>query len=150
LRTLGLACDKASYSWCLLVDTNEGTVLEQRAASKLPLNTTRAEELLWQLIEVQNLVDRLQPDRAVLKRAETGGSARSAPLDHSEMDGVTLAALASRSIPVESLKWATIASRLGKRSKSDALAIVRGFALAEGVPASHLDAIAAATVARTL
>jgi hypothetical protein len=99
--------------------------------------------------ESQNLAMKFRPDLAVLKSAETGGSARSAPLDHAQMDGVVLAGLQSQAVPSECLKWATISSRLGVRAKSDALEIIRSMPLALGVPQSHLDAIAAAMVGRS-
>lgn len=146
--TLGLACEKASYSWCVVARDNDVARLVTRGSSKVPINIARADQLLWLYMEVQNLVDRNAPAHAVLKRAESGGSGRSASLEHAEMDGVTLAALASRRVNVESLKWATIASRLSRRSKSDALAVVRSLAVAKDVPQSHLDPLTAALVAR--
>jgi len=146
--TLGMSCDKAAYSWCVIDSSRTLPSLIERGNSRVPANVERSHELLWFFREIQNLVNRTHVERAVLKRAETGASARSSSLDHAEMDGVALAALASRDVPVESLKWATLASRFGKRSKADALAIVRAMPISVGVPQSHLDPLVAALSAR--
>ncbi|CAD6003425.1 protein of unknown function [Agreia sp. COWG] len=144
LKTLGISCDKTSFQWCVISIDVSGMTLVDRGKSGVPANSSRGAELLWLFLEIQNLAGTFLPDRAVLKRAETGGSGRSAPLDHAEMDGVALAALQSKSVPTESLKWATISSRLGKRSKTEALEIVQSMSISRGVPKSHLDPLAAA------
>jgi len=142
---MAIDCDKLSFTWAVVRSTDLAYLLVDRNKYKLPANTPRGESLHWLYLEIQRLVREHSPDRAVLKRAELGGRGTEASLDHAELDGVVLAALGSTNVPSTSIKWATIASRLGQgRSREGAIKTVSEMTEFRGIPNSHLSPIAAA------
>jgi hypothetical protein len=116
--SIGLEASKASFAFVVLRGSPSEFEVLEHATRAVPPHLTRASELSWIAQELEELIHRLHPDRAVVRRAEVGRNASNALLEHAEVDAALLIAADRADLRIEKMPSATIARTLGYTTRS--------------------------------
>jgi Holliday junction resolvasome RuvABC endonuclease subunit len=145
VRALGVRCAKDALDWAIVQGDSRGvaTIIDSKRVAAP--DGARGEQLAWVRKEVQELLQRHQPDEVVVRVAEPGGKGNSLP--RAEVEGVVQEAVASTGVPCRRVVAVSLRSAFSARNSAQLQEALAAVPVVASTPKTRQEPVSAALVA---